>query len=125
MQMGKQTTIPVFQPHIGVDTLMHLTDALDVGWLGRGLRVIEEAMHGFGTRVGSDRSDVFHFGTGRLHTTADLLQIIARVSGRPVHHEEIPVDGDLCNVAMSSGKAHSLLGWSPHMSIEKGLALTV
>jgi len=28
--------IPVFRPHIGVDTLKHLTDALDVGWLGMG-----------------------------------------------------------------------------------------
>lgn len=28
--------IPVFQPHIHVDTLKHLTDALDVGWLGMG-----------------------------------------------------------------------------------------
>jgi dTDP-4-amino-4,6-dideoxygalactose transaminase len=28
--------IPVFAPHIAVDTLKHLTDALDVGWLGMG-----------------------------------------------------------------------------------------
>src|SRR5476649_793457 len=28
--------IPVFVPYIGVDTLKHLTDALDVGWLGMG-----------------------------------------------------------------------------------------
>lgn len=28
--------IPVFQPHIQVDTLKHLTDALDAGWLGMG-----------------------------------------------------------------------------------------
>ncbi len=28
--------IPVFAPHIGVDTLKHLTDALEVGWLGMG-----------------------------------------------------------------------------------------
>lgn len=28
--------IPVFQPYIGVDTLEHLNDALDVGWLGMG-----------------------------------------------------------------------------------------
>ncbi|HUA08785.1 MAG TPA: DegT/DnrJ/EryC1/StrS family aminotransferase [Candidatus Acidoferrales bacterium] len=28
--------IPVFIPHIGVDTLKHLTDAFDVGWLGMG-----------------------------------------------------------------------------------------
>jgi dTDP-4-amino-4,6-dideoxygalactose transaminase len=28
--------VPVFAPHIGVDTLKHLTDAFDVGWLGMG-----------------------------------------------------------------------------------------
>ena len=31
--MGK---IPVFVPHIHVDTLKHITDAFDVGWLGMG-----------------------------------------------------------------------------------------
>jgi dTDP-4-amino-4,6-dideoxygalactose transaminase len=28
--------VPVFVPHVGVDTLKHLTDAFDVGWLGMG-----------------------------------------------------------------------------------------
>jgi dTDP-4-amino-4,6-dideoxygalactose transaminase len=28
--------VPVFVPYVGVDTLKHLTDALDVGWLGMG-----------------------------------------------------------------------------------------
>ena len=28
--------IPVFVPHIGIDTTKHLTDALNVGWLGMG-----------------------------------------------------------------------------------------
>lgn len=28
--------IPVFAPHIGIDTVKHVTDALDVGWLGMG-----------------------------------------------------------------------------------------
>ena len=28
--------IPVFKPYLDVDTLKHLTDALDVGWLGMG-----------------------------------------------------------------------------------------
>lgn len=34
--MAQPARIPVFVPHIGVDTLKHLTDALDVGWLGMG-----------------------------------------------------------------------------------------
>lgn len=29
-------TIPVFVPHIHIDTMKHLTDALDIGWLGMG-----------------------------------------------------------------------------------------
>ncbi len=33
---GSLEHIPVFVPRIGVDTLKHLTDALDVGWLGMG-----------------------------------------------------------------------------------------
>lgn len=28
--------IPVFAPYLGVDTLKHITDALDIGWLGMG-----------------------------------------------------------------------------------------
>lgn len=28
--------IPVFRPYIGVDTLKHVTDAFDIGWLGMG-----------------------------------------------------------------------------------------
>jgi dTDP-4-amino-4,6-dideoxygalactose transaminase len=40
--------IPVFAPHIGVDTLKHLTDAFDVGWLGMGAltREFEERIAG-------------------------------------------------------------------------------
>jgi len=33
--------IPVFAPHIGVDTLKHVTDALHVGWLGMGANTKE------------------------------------------------------------------------------------
>jgi dTDP-4-amino-4,6-dideoxygalactose transaminase len=34
--MAEEKRVPVFVPHIGVDTLKHLTDALEVGWLGMG-----------------------------------------------------------------------------------------
>jgi dTDP-4-amino-4,6-dideoxygalactose transaminase len=37
--------IPVFKPHIGVDTLKHLTDALEVGWLGMGATTKEFEDH--------------------------------------------------------------------------------
>lgn len=33
---SSEAKVPVFVPYVGVDTLKHLTDALDVGWLGMG-----------------------------------------------------------------------------------------
>ena len=33
---SQDARVPVFVPYVGVDTLKHLTDALDVGWLGMG-----------------------------------------------------------------------------------------
>lgn len=36
MSLLPRKKIPVFVPSIGVDTLKHLTDAFDVGWLGMG-----------------------------------------------------------------------------------------
>ena len=33
---SSEARVPVFVPYVGVDTLKHLTDALDVGWLGMG-----------------------------------------------------------------------------------------
>ncbi len=34
--VAAEARVPVFVPYVGVDTLKHLTDALDVGWLGMG-----------------------------------------------------------------------------------------
>src|SRR3981081_691290 len=33
---SSEARVPVFVPYVGGDTLKHLTDALDVGWLGMG-----------------------------------------------------------------------------------------
>ncbi|HXP92094.1 MAG TPA: aminotransferase class I/II-fold pyridoxal phosphate-dependent enzyme, partial [Candidatus Binatia bacterium] len=59
--------IPVFVPYIGVDTLKHLTDALDVGWLGMGAttKEFEERIGGF---LGTQRYVVAtNTGTSALH----------------------------------------------------------
>jgi len=59
--------IPVFVPYIGVDTLKHVTDALDVGWLGMGATTkdFEERIAAF---LGNDRVAVCtNTGTAALH----------------------------------------------------------
>jgi dTDP-4-amino-4,6-dideoxygalactose transaminase len=64
----KQTTIPVFAPHIGVDTLKHLTDALDVGWLGMGAvtKEFEERIAGF-LELSGRHVIAVNTGTSALH----------------------------------------------------------
>lgn len=60
--------IPVFVPRIGVDTLKHLTDALDVGWLGMGATT-KEFEDRIATYLGLDGRHVVatNTGTSALH----------------------------------------------------------
>jgi dTDP-4-amino-4,6-dideoxygalactose transaminase len=67
--------IPVFAPHLGVDTLKHLTDALDVGWLGMGAS----------TKDFEDRIAAFIGGAERhvvaVNTGTSALHVALRAAG--------------------------------------------
>jgi dTDP-4-amino-4,6-dideoxygalactose transaminase len=68
--IAPQDKIPVFVPAIGVDTLKHLTDALDVGWLGMGATV-KEFEERIAAYLGGDRHVVCtNTGTAALHIAA-------------------------------------------------------
>jgi dTDP-4-amino-4,6-dideoxygalactose transaminase/RimJ/RimL family protein N-acetyltransferase len=59
--------IPVFQPHIGLDTVKAVTDALHVGWLGMGAttKLFEERLEAY---IGGGRRVVAtNTGTSALH----------------------------------------------------------
>jgi dTDP-4-amino-4,6-dideoxygalactose transaminase len=60
-------TIPVFAPHIGIDTLKHVTDAFAVGWLGMG-STTAEFERAIATFLETDRHVVAtNTGTSALH----------------------------------------------------------
>lgn len=68
--------VPVFAPHIGVDTIKHVTDAFDVGWLGMGAS----------TRDFEERIADYLGVTSRRHVVAtntgtSALHIALRVAG--------------------------------------------
>lgn len=67
--------IPVFVPHIHVDTLKHLTDALDVGWLGMGA-LTKEFEERIATFLGLDNRYVVATNTG-----TSALHLALRVAG--------------------------------------------
>ncbi len=61
--------IPVFVPHIGVDTLRHLVDAFDVGWLGMGATTkdFEDRITSYLSPSGGRRVVATNTGTSALH----------------------------------------------------------
>jgi len=66
-------------------------------------------------------SDVFHFGTGILRTTAELGTMIGQLMARPIRHEEIYNDEDTSNISFPAQKARAVLNWQPKTKIEQGL----
>ncbi|MGH8324518.1 MAG: DegT/DnrJ/EryC1/StrS family aminotransferase, partial [Steroidobacteraceae bacterium] len=60
--------IPVFVPHVGVDTLKHVSDAFAVGWLGMGALTREFEEH-IGAALGGEGRHVIatNTGTSALH----------------------------------------------------------
>ncbi|MHC4948386.1 MAG: DegT/DnrJ/EryC1/StrS family aminotransferase [Planctomycetota bacterium] len=71
----EQAAIPVFEPHLGVDTLKAVTDAFDVGWIGMGAttRAFEQAL---AARLGTDRPVVATMtGTDALHLALRLAGV--------------------------------------------------
>ena len=63
--------IPVFQPHIGDDTLKAVADAFDIGWLGMGAttRAFEDAIAEW-IGVGERRVIATNTGTSALRRAA-------------------------------------------------------
>ena len=61
--------IPVFVPRTGIDTLKHLTEALDVGWLGMGATTkrFEEMIGAFLGLSSGDHVVATNTGTSALH----------------------------------------------------------
>lgn len=90
------------------------------------LLYVEDAVEGL-ARLATrpDASGIFHFGTGQLHDTADLAARICALADATLHHEEIPIDDDICNVAFPSHRARQDLGWAPRWDIDRGLAETI
>jgi nucleoside-diphosphate-sugar epimerase len=72
----------------------------------------------------SDRLEFFNIGSGESHSVREIAKLMRRLSGRNVRIEyrnqhrmnEIP------DVVADAGKAKTLLGWSPKISLEDGLA---
>ena len=91
---------------------IHVLDLAEAHWLG--LRHIMEG----------NPSDCFNLGSGDGFTVLEMIDTLARVSGKPVPHTIAGRrEGDPAVLIASSEKAMRVLGWMPkHSSIDEILA---
>jgi len=76
--------------------------------------------------IDSEACDHLNVGTGRQSDTNTIHRLVAERLGRPPDAEHGPArPGDLRASALDSSKIHRLLGWSPKVSLEDGIASTV
>jgi len=75
---------------------------------------------------GAVDGECLNVGTGRVTTVRELHTLVARAAGapdRPAHQPRRA--GELQRIALDSGRLAAATGWSPHVSLEAGLANTV
>jgi len=75
----------------------------------------------------SDAGGSFNIGLGVQSTVLDLVEILARIGGRPdfeaEHAPERP--GEIMHIALDASRAREVLGWEPQVQLEEGLERTL
>jgi UDP-glucuronate decarboxylase len=87
------------------------------------LLYIDDAADAVARIVTHAGNEVFHLGSGKLHSTAEIADMIAKLADHQLNHEEIAIEDHVANVAMDFAKARRLLGWQPRMELRDGLSL--
>jgi dTDP-glucose 4,6-dehydratase len=98
----------------------------------RDLTYVSDTVDGF-TRAGHARAvegRTIQLGTGRETRIGDLAEMVARVVGVPLRIEQDPqrvrpLSSEVERLIADNALARELLGWSPSVRLEDGLARTV
>ena len=95
---------------------MYIQDAVDA-YLLLGEKMQEKKLQG----------EAFNFGSGKPVSVKELFEKIAVACKKPGSKPKIlgTAKNEIDKQYLSSKKAHTVLGWSPQYSLEKGLSETV
>ena len=67
--------------------------------------------------------EIFNLGSNVPHTTGEAIDIIENILGKKARFKAMPPrPGDQKETAANIAKAQRVLGWTPQVSLEKGLA---
>jgi len=84
--------------------------------------VIDALLKAASTRVDGP----FNIGTGRETTVIELGQRLAALEGRRFEPEHMPPrPGEIRRIALSADRARDELGWTPSVSLDEGLRVTL
>lgn len=89
------------------------------------LLFVDDAADAIAETARSSSNEIFHFGSGTLHTTAMIAESVAKILNKPLKAEELPIEDYVANIQMDATKAQAMLGWRPSTSLEEGLARTL
>ena len=128
-----KTRIPqlqILEPHVGAQRGEHERDDQHVADQIRtavhpepirddgGVIRPQNGIHGGGQR--------FNIGTGVETSTRQLHSAIAKAAGKPDEPElHAPRLGDLRRSCLDIGRAEAVLGWTPKVKLDEGIAKTV
>ena len=71
--------------------------------------------------INSDYSGTLHVGSGRGISTAEIAQLIVKMTGSSSEIEHAQIGEYVANITMDSTRAKSILGWQPRTTFEAGL----
>lgn len=98
----------------------------------RDFNYVEDTVAGFLAVAGSDKAvgETINVGSGRTVSIADVIDIVAGITGRPLEviadpQRVRPEKSEVGLLLADTGKAEALLGWTPQVPLEEGLRRTV
>jgi nucleoside-diphosphate-sugar epimerase len=81
----------------------------------------EDLARAYEAVIGSSLSEDFNFGSGIGTTTAQIAEILIRVTKSQSIVRQHDIDDFTANIVINPTKAREAFGWSPHVSLETGL----
>src|SRR5436309_2221631 len=113
-------------PYMFTDALMHdrPITLYDGGRPRRDWTYVDDIVAGVVAALDSDfHYEIFNLGRGQPVVMHDFVTIIERLVGKTAQIVDAPLPANEAPVTYADvGKAQRLLGYSPHVSVEEGMA---
>ena len=110
-----------FREHVLSDSNIH-THLYRNGRPALDLLYIDDAVEAIARITETHTDETLHFGSGTMHTTIEIAELIANKLGRRLRADELLIEDDIANIQMDASKARDRLGWFATVPLEQGIS---